>query len=526
MVFKAITLPLLSAILVLSLPVLVHSQDLLLHEYLKKGESRILTLSAQNGDYVILEVGSKQGRFELNIIDDHHNILRQLASAQSGSISRRFILDKATKLELSILDEGDFSATARFLAPQPKAVLPSDSETYLSPLIKNLAKSADENDSVLQFWQQQKHKGTPLIEKGKGDRFILTFLYYGAKNNVRLFGAPSGDHEDLLRLGQSDLWYKSFEVPSDTRLTYQLAADVPYIESDAREQRMAIIATAKADPYNLRHFPAHAIDAYSQESIIELPSAEPQPFIHEQGAKKGKITNYNFKSNILKNERIISIYQSPNVNQNSKPLLLYVFDGREYQTKVDLPQILDNMIAQKAIGPIIAVFIENPDRETRAIELPANPDFADFMAKELSPFIHEKTGFTIKPSHTVLAGSSYGGLAALSAALRYPQLFGNVISLSGSYWWHPKDAPLKDNEYIASQISKNPKPHIKVFLSAGLFEGGHSGGTASILDANRHLRHVLTAKNIENFYHEYAGGHDYIVWQGAISDGLIALFTK
>ena len=525
MLLKSILLSLSTIILGLFLPFLAHGQDLIMHEDLKIGERRILPLSGQNGDYVILDVASKQGRYQLDIIDKHQNVIRQLANGQSGSISRRFILDKTTKLELTILNEGEFSATAQFLVPQPNSVLPSDSETYLSPTIKNLAQSADKHEIISQFWQQQKAKGTPLIEKGKGDSFIVTFLYYGAKNNVRLFGAPSGDHEDLLRLGQSDLWYKSFEVPSNTRLSYQLAADVPYIKSDAREQRMAIIATAKADPHNDHHFPTSVTDVYAQESVIELENAEPQPFINEQGAKKGKITNYNFKSNILKNERVISIYQSANIDSDVKPILLYIFDGREYQTKIVLPQILDNMVAQKAIGPIIAVFIENPDRETRAKELPVNEDFADFMANELSPFIREKTGLTIKPSHTALAGSSYGGLAALSIALRYPHLFGNVISMSGSYWWHPIDAPLADNEYIASQISKNPKPDIRVFLSAGLFEGGHSGGTASLLDANRHLRHVLTAKNIENFYHEYAGGHDYIIWQGAISDGLIALFN-
>lgn len=67
---------------------------------------------------------------------------------------------------------------------------------------------------------------------------------------------------------------------------------------------------------------------------------------------------------------------------------------------------------------------------------------------------------------------------------------------------------------------------MRVFLSAGLFEMGHSGGTASILDTNRHLRDVLQAKGVPLIYREYAGGHDYIIWRGTMSDGLTALFAR
>ncbi|MNT11942.1 enterobactin/ferric enterobactin esterase [compost metagenome] len=47
-----------------------------------------------------------------------------------------------------------------------------------------------------------------------------------------------------------------------------------------------------------------------------------------------------------------------------------------------------------------------------------------------------------------------------------------------------------------------------------------------ILETNRHLRDVLVAKGYDVVLREYAGGHDYFVWRGAISDGLVALFGK
>ena len=74
-------------------------------------------------------------------------------------------------------------------------------------------------------------------------------------------------------------------------------------------------------------------------------------------------------------------------------------------------------------------------------------------------------------------------------------------------------------------MATSPAPPLRFFLSAGLFETG-SGGTAGILETSRHLCDVLQARGVPVIYRDYAGGHDYLVWQGAISDGLTALFPR
>ena len=66
---------------------------------------------------------------------------------------------------------------------------------------------------------------------------------------------------------------------------------------------------------------------------------------------------------------------------------------------------------------------------------------------------------------------------------------------------------------------------MRVFLSAGLFEREH-GGADGILETSRHLRDVLTARGYDVTAREYAGGHDYFVWRGALADGLLALFGR
>jgi enterochelin esterase family protein len=69
-------------------------------------------------------------------------------------------------------------------------------------------------------------------------------------------------------------------------------------------------------------------------------------------------------------------------------------------------------------------------------------------------------------------------------------------------------------------------PPLRVFLAAGIYEISGDGVTASILDTNRHLRDVLMAKGVWVRHREYATGHDYVAWQGVLSDGLVALFGR
>ena len=59
----------------------------------------------------------------------------------------------------------------------------------------------------------------------------------------------------------------------------------------------------------------------------------------------------------------------------------------------------------------------------------------------------------IPADRTVLAGSSYGGLAATTVAMRHPEVFGNVLSMSGSFWWSPPGTPEKDREHVAGLIA-------------------------------------------------------------------------
>ncbi|MFB9948797.1 alpha/beta hydrolase-fold protein [Rhizobium puerariae] len=490
------------------------------------GGRQVFDPGASAGDYLKGRLTVEAGRFDLDLVDPQGGYVRRLAGDAAGIAEFQFVAgDRPDRLVVTARQPaGSYSLVVEKRVPVAEQRTPRPA--YLSRIIADAAAGIEAGRSTEAFWQMVGERGTPLVEDGSAGRRIVTFVGRGAKRNIRLFGAPSGDHEELQRLAGSDIWFRSFEVPAATRLSYQLAFDVPDLPGTPRERRVAILATAKADPLNRHPWPADAVDAYDQDSILKLEDAPPQPWLEGKEGPQGALTRFSLASRTLGNTREITVYRPAGfVPEAEDNVLLFVFDADEYTNRVPVPRILDNMIAAGAIPPTLAVFVANPDGPARARELPANPQFAEFMAKELLPRILQETGLAARPERTVLAGSSYGGLAATTVAMRHPEAFGNVLSMSGSFWWSPPGTPEDRAEYVAGLVAENPPPNLRFFLSAGLFETAH-GGAAGILETNRHLRDLLRARDVPVVYREYAGGHDYLIWRGVISDGLIALFPR
>jgi enterochelin esterase family protein len=302
-----------------------------------------------------------------------------------------------------------------------------------------------------------------------------------------------------------------------------------------------IAAAARPDPLNPKRWgvDARSVDApeYQGTSIVEMPDAPAQPWLAEKpGVAAGQIETHQFRSALLKNEREISVYLPPGYSGTGKPYpVLVLFDGKAYLggknqiAAVPTPTILNNLISERRIPPIVALFIGNPPG-ARSRELPCNSLFADFLASELLPWAHGLYNFARDPRQTVVGGSSFGGLAATCAGLRHPETFGNILSQSGSFWWTPpKSNNSSDTEgdsepnWVAKQFIASPKLPLRFYLDAGSEEVDFSGNGTSILLTTRNLRDVLLAKGYDVYFQEFAGGHDYLSWRGTLADGLILL---
>ncbi len=98
-----------------------------------------------------------------------------------------------------------------------------------------------------------------------------------------------------------------------------------------------------------------------------------------------------------------------------------------------LPQRLDRLIAEERMPPAIVVF---PDAYTslggnQYVNTPAMGPYADYLARELVPFVDEHFATIADPAARGLFGKSSGGFGALHLAMEYPEVWSAAASHAG-----------------------------------------------------------------------------------------------
>ncbi|HEF8774356.1 TPA: DUF3327 domain-containing protein [Providencia stuartii] len=382
-----------------------------------------------------------------------------------------------------------------------------------SPKLQALLDAHQQDKTTDAFWQEIKLQGTPLIEDYKKGQKRVTFLWRGAQSNAYILGAPSGNHETMARVPNKDIWYRSFIVPNDTLSQYKIAPDVPKIAEGGLAQRKAILVTAQADPFNTYAVPSFFNDRYNRFSLLSLaPEKRQCDFAKiERHQLNGQLESFSFQSNILNNNRKISIYRPAVVMK--QPSVLVLLDGQTYLNTYKMADFFDKWMLEGKIPPMYVVFLDSISSEHRNNELPPNSDFPEMLAKELMPLLRAK-GINAPAESTIIAGSSYGGLGATWNALTHPELFGNVISMSGSYWWAPKG---KDPEWLIREIEQMSKRPLRFYLEAGLFE--QRGSWGGIIQNHYRLLDVLKHKGYQVEATELPSGHDYVSWCETLYEG-------
>ncbi|HKQ79608.1 MAG TPA: enterochelin esterase [Blastocatellia bacterium] len=408
-------------------------------------------------------------------------------------------------------------------------------EKFDSPRLAALAKEikAGNRDAIEAFWRELKDKA-PLVEPVVGDekRLWVTYVWRGDGDVKRvdvMGGAPAGADfwKPLARLMDTNIWYRTERLPNDARFTYTFVINFDKPEPGDKGAMMKIVSQTRRDPFNPRAFPSPP-----NSTIVELPAAPPQPWIKPlPGASPGEVKFHKIKSEILKEDRAIRVYTPPGYDPKGKPCgLLIFFDGETVPLIIPLPTTLDNLIARDKIPPMVAVMVNS--QATRSRDLACSGQFADFLAKELVTWARANFNISADPKQTVVSGFSLGGLAAAYSGLRYPEVFGNVLSQSGSFWyfdgWNESADLLAGNVFMDSgwltrQFAKFPRLPLRFFMEVGTLE---QGIPVNMVLENRRLHDVLVAKGYPVTYSEYNGGHDMLCWRGSLADGLIALVGK
>lgn len=143
--------------------------------------------------------------------------------------------------------------------------------------------------------------------------------------------------------------------------------------------------------------------------------------------------------------------------------------------------------------------------------------FSGFICDTVMPYIQQNYNVYSDASHTALAGSSMGGLAAFCFGLDHPEKFGTVGVFSPSFWTDEEDVW---KQYLSSKdFSKSPF----LYFYCGSF--GLDMGNLSELMFNSLLE--AGYPNDKLVFHKNENGlHQILFWRGVYSEFLEAVFTK
>ncbi len=369
-----------------------------------------------------------------------------------------------------------------------------------------------------------KYKGHfPIITPRKDDDKDITFFFKASPKTISmsLQGPAFANFETpMQRLASTDIWYVTVTAPKDAQFVYLFQQESS--SPDVADQDPLLPQTEKhpaLDPLN----PVFG----AGRNLLKLPGAPPETYSTKlKDVPQGKVVKESLSSKILKENRAFSVYTPSGWNGTTPANLVLVFDGEAYGAGngalVPTPTILDNLIAKKKIGPTVVILVNNMGLRNR--DLTCYQPFADFLAKELVPWVKKHYAISGDPHRTVVAGSSFGGICSAYAGLKYPNVFGSVLSQSGSYWFYPNWATAtlansQEQSLIKSYFDSKRLP-LNIYMEVGILEGD------SMVQSNRRMRDILRLKGYPITYREYTDAHDYQTWRESLADGLIALLGK
>lgn len=209
--------------------------------------------------------------------------------------------------------------------------------------------------------------------------------------------------------------------------------------------------------------------------------------------------------------------------RRSLPLLV-VLDGLDYLRRGGLAEMLDALIADGSIAPVAALFVDNAG-PGRPSEYMANDFTLASLADICVPAAVEELGLetqhaAVGPGRAAILGSSLGGLMALHAGVRRPDVFGRVIAQSTSAML--EEVPLRDSSVPAIRLTTlalleaTPPPPVRLWLDVGDLE--------DLAPSNDRLAAMLTRRGLDLTYRRFPGGHDHTSWAESLVDALPAMF--
>lgn len=265
-------------------------------------------------------------------------------------------------------------------------------------------------------------------------------------------------------------------------------------------------------------------------SLILVPGS----VLDDRNVPHGEIHTLSWHSPSLNRERQVSVWVPPGTRDDSAPLpVLYYYHGfgdtgLSVLTQGRVPQIMDNLLAEGKIVPMLVVM---PDTETDAAEAipehfapasrretfyPRNAQAADKeLMQEVMPLIASRYRIRSDADSQALAGLSQGGYQALVSGMRHLDKFAWLGIFSGVTTETVPDFRVAAQLKKPAAINRQLKLLTLVSGEEDIITGRDMTGFKAQLDQ----------RGIRSDWHSYPKlGHEMDVWRPAYIDFVQKLF--
>ncbi len=259
---------------------------------------------------------------------------------------------------------------------------------------------------------------------------------------------------------------------------------------------------AVPDPRN-----PHKIRTFAGErSEIKMPFRAGQPEIDGPApSAKGTLAAETFPSRTLNGTRRIWTYLPAGYEggQDLYPTV-YFLDGGNYAEWMEVPAVLDRLMAAKSLPPFIAVFVEPASRQE---EYSRNPAWRAFVATELVPAIDKRFRTFPAPEQRLIFGSSLGAYGAVDLAVAYSSVFGLCAAIS---------PPAQASTLLTNQAQGQRAVHgVRFYVMGAVYDTDVMGA--------RTLRTALEEASADVKYEEVPEGHAAETFRAYIDNALRTL---
>ena len=356
------------------------------------------------------------------------------------------------------------------------------------------------DQGLVERWVQR-HE-FPIVEGGS-----CTFAVRQEADAVylrhRVVGLP-GDLP-LRRLPGTDLWYVTIEIPADSRVEYQFESRRGDHWERFNDPRNPRVARSPVGSSSVCYGQGYQVPGWA------LPDPETRP---------GDLVEMVVRSQAQRRDNRVTLYLPARFATAGRYRLLVVHDGGDFLEYAAMKTVLDNLIHRLDMAETVVAFTYPGERLT---EYPNSGPHARWIVKELVPLLEEQFPLLARPSARCLMGSSFGAVAALSTAVRYPQTFGSLLLQSGSFVFtdigalHGEDPAFDPVVKFMNRYRARPaRVAERLFVSCGVYE--------PLIVYNRSMVPVFVETGMRVNYVESRDGHNWESWRDRLRDGLSWVF--